>query len=82
MVAHWQKFLDDIPHYAAAPGADIVVSHLDPCRFRPNIVVEATTGVEGSLEDDWLAGMLVMGESVQIVHAAGDPLRHDDPPSG
>jgi hypothetical protein len=42
-------------------------AQLDPRRFRPNIVVETTPGVEGFLEDDWLEGTLEVGGSGQIV---------------
>jgi uncharacterized protein YcbX len=45
-------------------GAD---AQLDPRRFRPNILVETAPGIEGFLEDDWLEGILEVGESVQIV---------------
>lgn len=42
-------------------------AQLDPRRFRPNIVVATTPGVEDFLEDDWLEGTLEVGGSVQIV---------------
>jgi len=53
-----------LAHLRTLTGDD---AQLDPRRFRPNIVVETTPGVEGFLEDDWLEGTLEVGESVQIV---------------
>jgi len=42
-------------------------AEVDPRRFRPNIVVQTAPGVEGFLEDDWLAGTLEVGKAVRIV---------------
>jgi uncharacterized protein YcbX len=53
-----------LAHLRTLIGADV---QLDPRRFRPNILVETTPGIEGFLEDDWLEGTLEVGESVRIV---------------
>jgi uncharacterized protein YcbX len=35
-------------------------------RFRPNIVVEPSSGEEGFVEDDWVGKTLVIGDEVRI----------------
>jgi uncharacterized protein len=35
-------------------------------RFRPNIVVEPSSGEEGFIEDEWLGKTLVIGDEVRI----------------
>jgi uncharacterized protein len=42
-------------------------AHVDPRRFRPNLLVETDPGLEGFLEDDWLKGTIEVGERVRIV---------------
>src|SRR5262249_39548434 len=42
-------------------------AQIDPRRFRPNMVVETTPGIEGFVEDSWLEGTLEVGGSVTIV---------------
>jgi uncharacterized protein YcbX len=53
-----------LAHVGKLIGED---AEVDPRRFRPNIVVQTAPGVEGFLEDDWLAGTLEVGEAVRIV---------------
>ena len=53
-----------LAHLHTLTGGD---AQFDPRRFRPNIVVDTTPGIEGFLEDDWLEGTLEVGESVRIV---------------
>jgi uncharacterized protein len=53
-----------LAHLCRLSGED---AQSDPRRFRPNIVVETAPGVEGFLEDEWLAGTLEVGERVRIV---------------
>jgi uncharacterized protein len=37
-----------------------------PCRFRPNLVIAPTTQDSGFLEDDWIGGILAIGETVRL----------------
>jgi uncharacterized protein YcbX len=53
-----------LAHLRTLIGTD---AQLDPRRFRPNILVETDSGIEGFMEDDWLAGTLEVGESVRVV---------------
>jgi uncharacterized protein YcbX len=53
-----------LTHLRTLIGPD---AQVDPRRFRPNMVVATTPGVEGFLEDDWLEGTLAVGESVRLV---------------
>ena len=57
-LAHMRKLLGEDTELA---GEDV---QLDPRRFRPNIVVETESGLEGFLEDDWLEGTLEIGQAV------------------
>ncbi len=41
-------------------------SRFDPRRFRPNIFVESANGADAFVEDEWLGGMLEVGEAVKI----------------
>jgi MOSC domain-containing protein len=42
-------------------------AQLDPRRFRPNICVETPSRNEGFVEDEWLEGVLEVGETLKIV---------------
>jgi uncharacterized protein YcbX len=53
-----------LAHLRTLIGPD---AQVDPRRFRPNMVVATTPGVEGFLEDDWLEGTIAVGESVRLV---------------
>ncbi len=53
-----------LAHLRALTGED---AQLDPRRFRPNMVIETESGLEGFLENDWLEGTLDVGERVRIV---------------
>jgi uncharacterized protein len=53
-----------LAHLSMLTGED---AQVDLRRFRPNIVIETESGVEGFLEDDWLGGTLAVGERVRIV---------------
>lgn len=55
-LAHMRKLLGEDSQLG---GED---TQLDPRRFRPNIVVETESGLEGFLEDDWLEGTLEVGQ--------------------
>ncbi|NJL88592.1 MAG: MOSC domain-containing protein [Coleofasciculaceae cyanobacterium SM2_1_6] len=37
-----------------------------PCRFRPNLVIEPTSPEIKFLEDDWVGGILAIGEAVRL----------------
>jgi uncharacterized protein len=53
-----------LEHMKRLCGGD---SKLDPRRFRPNIFVDTGgTGAEGFVEDEWLEGVLEIGEAVKI----------------
>jgi uncharacterized protein len=52
-----------LAHLRTLTGED---AQLDPRRFRPNMVVDTTSGAEGFLEDEWLEGTLEVGESIRI----------------
>ena len=38
----------------------------EPCRFRPNLVIEPTSREIKFLEDDWVGGILAIGEAVRL----------------
>lgn len=52
-----------LDHMQALIGPD---AQLDPCRFRPNILIDTTPEPAGFVEDGWLNGTLVVGEHVTI----------------
>jgi uncharacterized protein len=37
-----------------------------PCRFRPNLVIAPTSQESGFLEDEWIGGILAIGETVRL----------------
>jgi uncharacterized protein YcbX len=53
-----------LAHLRTLIGGDAPV---DARRFRPNIVIETESGLEGFVEDRWLEGTLEVGELVSIV---------------
>jgi uncharacterized protein len=53
-----------LTHLRTLTGED---AQVDPRRFRPNIVVDTGSDLEGFLEDDWLDGTVEVGGSVTIV---------------
>jgi uncharacterized protein len=38
----------------------------DRCRFRPNLVIKPTTEEISFLEDDWVGGVIAIGETVRL----------------
>jgi MOSC domain-containing protein len=52
-----------LKHLSRIAGGD---SRFDQRRFRPNIYVESEGVADGFVEDEWLGGMLEVGESVKI----------------
>jgi MOSC domain-containing protein len=67
------SFFDSAPIHVLASGTLAHMSRLaggksrfDPRRFRPNIYVETSGPGSGFVEDEWLGGMLEIGESVRI----------------
>ncbi len=38
----------------------------DPCRFRPNMLIEPTAGESTFLENDWVGGVLAIGDAVRL----------------
>ena len=53
-----------LAHLRTLIGED---AQVDLRRFRPNIVIDTESGLEGFLEDDWLGGALEVGDCVSIV---------------
>jgi uncharacterized protein YcbX len=53
-----------LAHLRTLTGED---AQLDARRFRPNILIETESGLEGFLEDDWLDGTLEVGDRIRIV---------------
>lgn len=52
-----------LEHMKRLCGPDTV---LDPRRFRPNIFVDTGAGAGGFVEDEWLDGVLEVGDAVRI----------------
>jgi MOSC domain-containing protein len=68
------SFFDSAPIHVLASGTLQHMSRLaggksrfDPRRFRPNIYVETSGSGGGFVEDEWLGGMLEIGESARII---------------
>jgi|SRR2546430_7086173 uncharacterized protein YcbX len=53
-----------LAHLRTLIGED---AQIDARRFRPNVVIETESGLEGFLEDGWLDGTLDVSECVSIV---------------
>ena len=42
-------------------------------RFRPNLLIEPTPGMEGFVEERWVGGVLTIGEQLQLRVDGGCP---------
>ncbi len=66
-------FFDSAPIHVLASGSLQHVQRLcggdsivDPRRFRPNIVVDTGANADGFVEDEWIDGVLEVGDSARI----------------